>query len=508
MRKNSYIKYIALVLSCVYVSASTTGLGKEGGNAFEVTKLSSDRYHVQISINSYQLEEGTSIACHLPGAVLNQQDDAIPAYSRVIELDSGRSANIESMSQSKDSLAIESELFSLNGDQQVLDATVGRMGKRTFLRLGVNPFIHRTAGVLEVNTSIDAIIRIGEEQSTAKSNKRASQLESVSSSTGCLTCPVPMVPYVTEGNGIASDFVSRRSVTSGVAWKIYLSESSLYQITGDDLAAAGVPPAARDTTLIKISTQDEDVPVWTSTSGPMQSNDWIKFYGSALDSIYTTQNVYWLSIEGSAPPVSTIDATPMGSASTVSSTWSVVEYSPRDVFKPRYRPQEDMDNWFAMFNILNSSSNVFLTTPLPFGTEPAKMSASIHSVGELGAFNPDHQNDYYIGANLLHSFAYDGELSTNIDFEFSSSLLNDGVTTFILKQKAPPNIPGVVANNLSVTLYASYLEKLELCYQRLLQINEMPFYFTGPTNVSNIRLSGLSSTNVLLLDIIPAFITG
>jgi uncharacterized repeat protein (TIGR01451 family) len=83
------------------------------------------------------------------------------------------------------------------------------------------------------------------------------------------------------------------------AYKITIKEDGLYQLTYDDLAAAGVPVGADtfDPRTIQIQSIGEEVAVRIvgEEDGRFDADDYVLFYGLGIKNKYTERNVYWLS---------------------------------------------------------------------------------------------------------------------------------------------------------------------------------------------------------------------
>ena len=97
-----------------------------------------------------------------------------------------------------------------------------------------------------------------------------------------------------------TEVASGESGDATPALKIGLTEDGLYVLTADDLIGAGFDLTGVDPRTITLSNRGVEVPisVYGEEDGVFDPMDYILFYGTGMNDIYTATNVYWLTAGG------------------------------------------------------------------------------------------------------------------------------------------------------------------------------------------------------------------
>ncbi len=481
----------ALLLWSFVAAASQ---GAEQGNCFSLQAVSGNLYRVAVRVSEYDMA-GSRIECSMPGAFFSG-GQAFPEYGVVVEAPGGRSAWIEDPEYETVEHAFVADSEPTEVVDQPLTVQLARMRGRIFLRVAVRPFVQvPETGRLRVYRRIEGFIRVSEDPPQSRASSARIIRSGASSAPFCDDCPARMPVGVSGGSGAPGDYVPRRSVTNDVAWQVRITDSGLYRITGDALAAAGMPAAWRDASRLRISVRDQTVPVWRSTIGVMQSNDWILFYGAAVDATYATQNVYWLSVSEPSPEPDNEFAPAPIEWPTMTAAWTRVSYNPKRFYVASYNPLDDShDHWFAQSVYGGTTSNFPFATSYPVRTGNVYLVYSLYGVNQYSPVNPDHRSKIWVGGTLAATHEYDGQVHVQGTASVPATAVSSGVTQVAVSQEIPSGVP---VGDFST----AYAQALHLHYQRALVVTSTPFFFCGGMTQAAIRLTGLTTTNLWLLDV-------
>jgi len=80
-------------------------------------------------------------------------------------------------------------------------------------------------------------------------------------------------------------------------YRVEVIDAGLYQITYADLVAAGIDPSTVDPSKLHLTSLGTEVAIQVvgGSDGVLDPQDSVRFYGEAIESIYTDINTYWLS---------------------------------------------------------------------------------------------------------------------------------------------------------------------------------------------------------------------
>lgn len=98
-------------------------------------------------------------------------------------------------------------------------------------------------------------------------------------------------------------------------YRVQVRQQGIYKLTYADLAAAGVEVDGLDPTTLQLFSAGAEVPIWVQgeEDNTLDPEDYLLFYGVAVESKYTWYNVYWLTYGHAAGKRMQVrDATPSG----------------------------------------------------------------------------------------------------------------------------------------------------------------------------------------------------
>lgn len=408
-----------------------------------------------------------------------------PGYARVLSIDSSwRVASLIQVSVVCQDDEGEPVSASAEG---LLDVHLAHMGRRAFLRIEIDPF-----GAEWPLKSLDAVLRLSSEEPIHSMALKSEAVPAgVLSDYEQLSIPVGL----SGAASVSNDFAPRKGFTNDVAWKIPINEYGLYRLSGAQMAAAGVPESVRRSDSLRLTCRDREVPFWTSAEGAFQSNDVLRFFAVALDSEYSTQNVYWLTAEAPGLTTEFREAAPKGTGSAQTTTWTKVVYDQPLFFKAAYQPlDESFDHWFSMEIYGGTSSNLWIQTPHPVATGEVEMAYSLRGVNEYSNYSPDHLTRIYVDSAQVVSRSFDGEKHVYGTTNFPISYLHQVATPLQVSQEKPSGVPAAGYSS-------AYLKTIDLTYERLLVGDSLPLYITGRSSTGDVRVVSCADDAGWVLDL-------
>ena len=221
-------------------------------------------------------------------------------------------------------------------------------------------------------------------------------------------------------------------------YRVVVEQDGIYEMTYDDLDTAGLPvsgPDPLDPLTFQLFNKGDEVAIYVKGEGDgnFGEDDYIIFYGEALDTRYTRANVYWLTY-GQTYDVSRMDK----KDGTPSETPSVPGYFEATVLleeNPRYWSNmpggDDQDRWVWTYVYGKDPVPGSWTTPegslsLPnmvSGTYSATLRAQLHGNTADDSVDLDHHVKLYVNDNFVGHAWWDGKTSYPFVAEFPSAHL-------------------------------------------------------------------------------------
>lgn len=477
-------------------------------NAFTVTPLAPDRYRVDLVLSAWDADFAKGGLMPVPAfrdAVREEPplDPLAPGWATAIEVPVGRSAEVELLDVRSRlvALADEAPAPAVQPGAAPIEATLGIMGDRRFLRVTARPFLPEDERrSLRVYEHVVAEISLHDTDPVRMGiPDPAPQPRAVIP--GAYPESPPRLPAsIPPGIGAPSEFAVRRSVTNAQALKITVSRPGWYRVTGTELALAGWPSVSIDAGAMRLTTQDRVAPMARSVWGPMGATDWIAFYASAIDSAYTTQNVYWLAPGEPSPALPAVDATPKDGWGFVTTAVRRVDLVPTNLYLAAYQPlDESFNHWFVGRVQGGTTSNLAVATPDAVGGSTLSLAYAIRGFRDYRVFDPqfngpDHRTILRVNGATVASRTYTGEVQVAGAAVADAAIIAGPLTTIQVVQEAPT---GVLVASFATAL----IEEMHLAYPARLTASNLPCFFrVGPTQ-ANVRVDGLATTNLVVLDV-------
>ena len=224
-------------------------------------------------------------------------------------------------------------------------------------------------------------------------------------------------------------------------WRINVSEAGLYQLTYTELLAAGVLDGSPDPRNFQMYQNGEPIAIKVAGEGDgtFNTSDVIIFYGQAISSKYTQENVYWLTIvESPGSRMGTRTGLP-GSAETPDSYVASRTFEGNRYYFAMH-PGDDAVERF-MWNYIYAPSRPSWTHTFDLITPTSgQAQLSLTLVGYLAnSIDPDHHVLVNLNGTQIGDEWFDGVTINTMEFDITG-LLVPGSNTL---QVTCPNDTGV-----------------------------------------------------------------
>jgi uncharacterized repeat protein (TIGR01451 family) len=223
---------------------------------------------------------------------------------------------------------------------------------------------------------------------------------------------------------------SSASLNGEPAVKISVTSEGWYQVTRNELVAAGLPAGA-DAHLLQLYAEGVEQPLLIvgKQYGPLGPNDSIEFYGTGIDTPFSGTRVYWL-VRGSHPGarIPSVASATSGPASASSFPFTVL-FEQRTTYFAALLNGVNKDNFFGAIVTSDPVDQVINVAHIdPTSALPVTMDVTLQGVTDQQphsvsiSFNgaPVGEVDFANQANVTNTFA------------ISSSLLENGANTVTL----------------------------------------------------------------------------
>lgn len=320
-------------------------------------------------------------------------------------------------------------------------------------------------------------------------------------------------------------------------YKISVNEDGLYEVTGEDLLAAGLDLQQIDPQDFSISNQGVPFAFLVmdvdgnngEVDGIFDLTDRIVFYGEKFrgermaeryaseDDLwammptgwqphmsaemfekYTDKNVYWLDVNGPAGlRMDVVNGIPTGAHLILTQSRAKTRLEQDNRWYTVHRTDED--SWFwevVSVNTTTPGTTRMYPFDLPTATEsatPAVLLGEIYADTESLTSTPDHHIELAINGNSIYVAEWDGIGRLSMNVEFDQSYLIPGTNQLTLTSSL---LTGRSSDSL-------FIDWFEIAYAHQLQAQADQLFFEYPESgtVRQYRIGGFSSANIAVLDI-------
>ena len=217
------------------------------------------------------------------------------------------------------------------------------------------------------------------------------------------------------------------------AWKVAVVDEGFYEISRQDLEAVGFPVDTPTPENIRMFNQGQEVALDVRLDA-FDEVESIVFYGQAIESKYTVQNVYWLAV-GSQPGLR------IGQRSGAPTGADIPENYPHELYLEQnhiYRAiapgGNNLDRFFwAMLYPPGTPSWTYTFTlqNQPFAAS-GTMRVDLLGLNSFSNIYPDHHVVFYLNNVYLGETWFDGRTWQNVQLTLPIGLLQAGENTIRL----------------------------------------------------------------------------
>lgn len=221
-------------------------------------------------------------------------------------------------------------------------------------------------------------------------------------------------PVRKEAHG--SDAMDIKGMSKGAppALKIGITEDGIYKLTYGDLTDAGLNLNTVDPHKITIKNQGAEIPVYVQgeDDGVFNAADYILFYGKAITDIYTSKNIYWLTVEGDdGLRMSAGDGTLSGGVPVPAYFPATFHAEVNDHYWQAIPNGKGQDHWFwgEKFSGAQSEDYSLTLNNISTATGTATVRVRLKGITESQLTNPDHHTKIYLNDAEIDDQWWDGQ---------------------------------------------------------------------------------------------------
>ena len=281
------------------------------------------------------------------------------------------------------------------------------------------------------------------------------------------------------------------------AYKLFLTETGIHELSYDDLDGAGIDLAAADPDLFQIYTGGEELAVYVSASGGAGGfgpGDVIQFYGEKNDTPYTDVRVHWLVL-GITPGLRMADrdGTPTGGGVTPESFPETAAAEVNNGYQMNLALEEGGDSWLWGPPALVSADFPIELSHVASGTGDVSVHVKMYGFTQEPIINPDHHAMFYLNGVLFSDSYSDGLNLLEVTGTVDQSDLVEGENTLTVE------LPGGTGAPLDMMI----MDKFDVTYRRNFTAGDDRLACsTDQAGERNLIIAGGFSTgDVLIFDI-------
>jgi hypothetical protein len=274
--------------------------------------------------------------------------------------------------------------------------------------------------------------------------------------------------------------------------KVVILEDGLYHLTSSDIAAAMNLHKWEAEELIKDNrlqiTQKGKLVAYMVDEG----NAGIHFYGWAIRSNYTKENVFWLS-DGSGLQMEVITGTGPSPVNNIDPFTETIHTEQEQYPASGLFSDPTADFWF--WDLVMAGDPSFGTRTFTLrsdGVSPlgsSRLTVNVHSLSDTSAAYDNHAL-VSVNGTQVGDFLWDGLNPFSYDVHFDNSLLNDGQNTI--------EITGILEAGVPYSIF--YLDSFDLRYERFYRAVDDSLHAPAEDNPV-VSIDGFSDVNIMTFDV-------
>ena len=282
------------------------------------------------------------------------------------------------------------------------------------------------------------------------------------------------------------------------SYRLAVKTTGIYQVSYEALAAKGAAFSGIDPATIQLFSNWQEVAIQVQDGGDgvFDPGDYFLFYGQAIDSIYTLENVYfvtWGITHGLR--MNELESAPGSSPAPLSFNNSV--HLEQDTSYRTYYPSgPDQDVWYwnSISAVSTLVSRTYTTTLANVSTQP--YTATVHGLIRSNVAQPFHYTLLYLNENLVEEAVWPSRTEHPIKVDVPQSYLVEGVNTLRLAASLGPTTNGITLswNLIFVNWFGiDYIDTYVAENDQLL--------FSGQSGEWDFKVTGFSTDTVELYEV-------
>lgn len=288
--------------------------------------------------------------------------------------------------------------------------------------------------------------------------------------------------------------------------KIAVTETGLYQLRVDALADASGRSASELRQFLASGQLALRQGGETVAYTPSDDGEALLFYGTALDSLYSDKNIYWLSVGEPGPSMTTESAPPTGTGADHGGFDTWLNFEQEQLSNTRFAAA-DGDFWYWDYLLAglaeHAEKSFTLEVPAPM-TDPARLQLRLQGAADQAGDEPDHQIQVSLNGTMLATVRWDGAIPFAPTVSVPAGLLRDGANELHL-QALPDSASSLLVDGFRLH-YTRALVAGADALALPVGANEAPgTIFRGDFDdgnpASDIHIDGFSSDQVLALSL-------
>ncbi len=336
----------------------------------------------------------------------------------------------------------------------------------------------------------------------------------------CLGMGLIVFPASGHGRNLES---GRKGLATGFwtppspAWRIAVEADGLYQMTYDDLAAAGLPVDALDPRTFRMFYQGQEIPILVAgeQDGRFDTGDVVLFYGRSLDALYadgllatnryTGVSTYWLTY-GGVKGLRMSERAQRAGGPLATSFPHQERLEVNLWYQSAYPPREGADHWYGEVIRAQGANQVGARTyhldlhHLPAGDYTATLTVAL-----LGYYDGPHHLRLYV--NDVLAWDDPGPWSDYENYTATASIPQT------LLQEGANVIRVELVNDTGKSYDQAYFDWMRLAYtDGLVAESDRLAFGSAVSGLQTFRVEGFNAPDIDVFDVsdflAPQVITG
>ena len=318
--------------------------------------------------------------------------------------------------------------------------------------------------------------------------------------------PLPLAPK----KGIKPFFLwSERLNLSQAAYKIYVEEDGIYELSYDMLRNVGLNLNKIDPQKTKIFNLGIQMPIYVrgEDDGKFDIDDYVLFYGEVSRSKFTRWNIYWLLVDNDEGlRMDFLDSTPDFGIEPLTAFKNLVRFEENNIYRPNIPSTGKKELWFwELITAPKSIDFPFTLTNLADIDSDALITVALQGLSAFPNVSLDHHTlismkpPPLMGGVEILDFKWDGRIEHQAWADVPQKWLREG------ENKLTVTLPGDTAADVDVIfldwIEVEYMSKFSYKDKQLLfSIQEPPvakLRGTKQTGEAAVHINRVGITNFI-----------